>query len=221
MGARHDLTGQVFGQWTVIRAAEPDKYHRARWLCRCSCGKERVVTADNLRRGVSTSCGCVGRPKRATDLTGRRFGRLTVLEYVPPSGPRQSGALWRCRCDCGRETVVTAGNLKYGHTTSCGCVLAEAQQAPETRVAALKESPLTGPFETNIRAKRYAISNGSREWTIRNLSKFVRDNAELFGLSPDDAAELTRTAKALYNAWYSHCRWHGWSVTLLDAPEKN
>nr|DAL93249.1 MAG TPA: hypothetical protein [Caudoviricetes sp.] len=46
----------------------------------------------------------------------------------------------------------------------------EAQQAPAARVAALQISPLTGPYETNIRAKWYRISNGSREWEIKNLS---------------------------------------------------
>lgn len=215
--AKYDLAGQVFGQWTVLREAEPDKHNRARWVCQCVCGKERIVTADNLRRGVSTSCGCVGRQKPREDLTGQRFGRLTALEYVPSTGSR-NGALWRCQCDCGQETIAASGNLKNGHTTSCGCAAVEAQQDPEARVTALKKSPLTGAFETNIRAKWYAISTGQREWKIKNLSKFVRDNAEMFGVSPDDAVELDRTAKALYGASYSHCRWHGWSVTLLEDP---
>ena len=61
-----DLTGQVFGRWTVLSLAE-DKEHKNRlkrgskgavWLCRCECGTERTVISYNLRRGNSQSCGC-------------------------------------------------------------------------------------------------------------------------------------------------------------------
>lgn len=34
---------------------------------------------------------------------------------------RQGYAVWRCRCDCGNETVVGQTNLQSGHTSSCGC----------------------------------------------------------------------------------------------------
>lgn len=214
--AKSDLTGQVIGKWTVLREAEPGKANRTRWLCRCVCGKERVVDDYNLRGGLSTSCGCAKKTRRI-DLTGQRFGRLTVLEFVRTSEKGHS-LIWRCKCDCGNVVEVAGNNLRNGHTTSCGCALAEAQQAPEIRIAALKKSPLTGAFETNIRAKWYAISNGKREWKIKNLSKFVRDNAEMLGVNPDDTVELERTAKALYNAYYSNCRWHGWSVALIEDP---
>ena len=118
--AKFDLTGQVFGLWTVLHEAEPDKSGRARWLCRCQCGKERVVTADNLRSGKSTSCGHTRFPKLRADLTGQRFGRLTALEYAGSGGKRNS-AHWRCRCDCGNTCTVEDSHLKNGHTKSCGC----------------------------------------------------------------------------------------------------
>jgi hypothetical protein len=51
---------------------------------------------------------------RFIDITGQRFNALTVLEYI---GNRR----WRCRCDCGQETVVFSTNIRRGHTTSCGC----------------------------------------------------------------------------------------------------
>lgn len=56
---------------------------------------------------------------RVVDLTGRRFGKLVVLERA---GSAADGhAAWRCRCDCGNETVVTGAHLRKGETTSCGC----------------------------------------------------------------------------------------------------
>lgn len=53
------------------------------------------------------------------DLTGQRFGRLTVRELVKRS---KSGAiLWRCVCDCGNVVDVFASNLRSKDTVSCGC----------------------------------------------------------------------------------------------------
>lgn len=49
------------------------------------------------------------------DLTGQRFGRLTVKEYA-------GNSKWTCVCDCGNETKVLTSKLKNGHTQSCGCL---------------------------------------------------------------------------------------------------
>ena len=62
------------------------------------------------------------------DLTGRKFGRLSVVERVEntvsPGGVQQ--VRQRCKCDCGNETVVHAGNLRNGNTSSCGCLNIES-----------------------------------------------------------------------------------------------
>lgn len=57
------------------------------------------------------------------NLTGKKFGRLTVVQestpYIAPCGSRH--ARWLCRCECGNTTIVSAGNLRTGHVVSCGC----------------------------------------------------------------------------------------------------
>mgnify|MGYP007075839433 CR=1 FL=1 len=57
------------------------------------------------------------------DLTGQRFGRLTVIGR---SGEHNRQVLWLCKCDCGQTAKVTGGNLRSGHTKSCGCLNQEA-----------------------------------------------------------------------------------------------
>lgn len=61
------------------------------------------------------------------DLTGRKFGRLTVIERaedkVLPSGGRKTQ--WLCKCDCGNYTIVMSNNLIRNHTRSCGCLQKE------------------------------------------------------------------------------------------------
>lgn len=54
------------------------------------------------------------------DLKGRRFGRLKALSE---EGVNKSGhVLWRCRCDCDREVIVSGATLRNGDTKSCGCL---------------------------------------------------------------------------------------------------
>lgn len=56
---------------------------------------------------------------RKLDLTGKRYGRLTVL---CESGKNKYGNyMWRCACDCGERVDVAGGKLVSGHTQSCGC----------------------------------------------------------------------------------------------------
>lgn len=53
------------------------------------------------------------------DLTGQRFGRLTVIKQ---EGRNSSGKItWLCKCDCGNECVVVGNSLSTGNTVSCGC----------------------------------------------------------------------------------------------------
>ena len=56
------------------------------------------------------------------DLTGQKFGRLTVIERAENKGKQ---TCWLCKCECGNEKVVTGYCLKNGHTNSCGCLRKE------------------------------------------------------------------------------------------------
>jgi hypothetical protein len=53
------------------------------------------------------------------DKTGRRYGKLTVINRHGSAPNKQ--ATWLCKCDCGNYVVVVAGNLQSGNTNSCGC----------------------------------------------------------------------------------------------------
>ncbi len=73
-----------------------------------------------------TKCGAQCRPIyliRAGDLVGLRFGRLVVTHTLPKICPKRY--MKACLCDCGNEVVVRRANLIDGHTTSCGCLVAE------------------------------------------------------------------------------------------------
>lgn len=63
-------------------------------------------------------------PRRIKDLTGQRFGRLTVLSKTDK---RIDGrVVWCCQCECGNEVDVVSSYLLGGDTRSCGCLRADS-----------------------------------------------------------------------------------------------
>lgn len=59
MSAIKDITGQQFGELTVISFDGKDKRGEATWKCKCSCGNITTVTGHKLRSGWTKSCGCL------------------------------------------------------------------------------------------------------------------------------------------------------------------
>lgn len=120
MSAFKDLTGLQFGKLKVIEQFGINKSGKILWKCLCSCGKETTPTGNNLVSGGSTSCGC----SRCDDLTGRTFGRWTVIgrartrDYTLEPG-------WKVRCSCGRTSTVRGETLRNGTSKSCGCLRIE------------------------------------------------------------------------------------------------
>lgn len=129
MGTLIDLTGQTFHYLTVIKRVENNKYNKAQWLCKCRCGNEKIVVGTELRQGKVKSCGCYQQESRrnlAKDLTGQTFNYLTVLERY---GSNEKGqALWRCKCKCGNEKILSGIALRGNYTLSCGCYKKEIAQ---------------------------------------------------------------------------------------------
>lgn len=119
------------------------------WRCRCDCGRECLVTSAQLSRGDRKSCGCLRHPK-PKDMTGRRFGSLTVTEYA---GRRGRNHYWKCQCDCGCQAEVSQNNLVSGHTKSCGCL---QRQSPANNMrlvdgtsVAMIEKRMVSPIASN------------------------------------------------------------------------
>jgi hypothetical protein len=71
------------------------------------------------------------------DLTGRRFGKLTVVKLSEKKGLHPE---WDCICDCGKPTTASATNLKQGNTASCSCLQKE-RASEEHKVHGLACTP--------------------------------------------------------------------------------
>lgn len=82
--------------------------------------------------------------RKPIDLTGQRFGRLTIVDRAP-SKPGRAGAFWNAVCDCGGTTQARASDFKKGHVNSCGCYRREMSKSRATH------------GESHPRTKEYAI----------------------------------------------------------------
>lgn len=95
--------------------------------------------------------------RKYIDLTGEKFGRLTVLErvddYVSPKGQKQKQYL--CKCECGKNTITHGNSLMKGVTQSCGCFNIERRQVKSKKRKYLRISSF------NIHDDKYTESQNS------------------------------------------------------------
>lgn len=110
-----DLTGQRFGYLTVIQRTNEPHEKDTKWLCRCDCGKEKIVATKNLRCGGTISCGHCS---KQYDYTGQQFGVMKVIEK---SKIVDGKTFYICQCDCGKTKEIRGTDLKRKDFSKCVC----------------------------------------------------------------------------------------------------
>lgn len=145
--------GKKYNMLTVLEFDHKNKAYKKYFKCRCDCGKEVVVRADKIESGHTKSCGCIGLSSRINDISGQRFGKITVLR--PTERRQSSNVVWECQCDCGRLVYSTGTNLRAGRTKSCG----KCNKA--TDITGMRSGKLVALEPTNQK------SNGSIIWKCK------------------------------------------------------
>lgn len=78
-----EMVGKVFGRLTVKELHAKDAHGRTSWLCLCSCGNSKVATANNLRRSLTKSCGCLQKERAsAASVTHGESGTLAYRTWA-------------------------------------------------------------------------------------------------------------------------------------------
>lgn len=112
---------------------------------------------------------------RVIDEMGNRYGKLVVIERIENSKTGQ--AVWRCKCDCGEETIVFAQNLRRGATRSCGC----------SRTDYIANLTLV---QRRARAHRLPFGEASFRKALRSMKASARARGYQWGLSDEEARTL-------------------------------
>ncbi len=165
-----DLVGKTFGKLTVVKQLplEPGKKMGRKWLCRCECGNTTELYTKTLKAGIIKSCGC---SKKAENLIGRVFGKLTVLGLSDKRGPRgfRTVPLWECRCECGNITYKATDTLKNDEVSMCsecngryGASFAREQAGfvEGTQVSKLRSTKPSRVNKTGVRGVSYSEKTG-------------------------------------------------------------
>lgn len=158
-----NLIGEKFGKLTVIE--KTDKRYgggQVVWKCACDCGEIVFSNSDALVRGRKQSCGCA----RGIDISGKRFGRLTVVSKLDER--RNGNILWRCLCDCGNYTVAPARTLICGASKSCGCLIVDTLKA--------QVGELNPNWNPNLTAEQRVANRNHPEYAKWRDAVYKRDN---------------------------------------------
>jgi hypothetical protein len=112
-------------------------------VCTTLAGPDRNPTFLRKAR-VMAVVHAIPTSPRFENLTGRKFGRLTVESYA---GMRGHNHFWNCLCRDGNRKVVQAGHLKSGAIRSCGCLLSETTRKRRTSHGASRPGQVTDEYK--------------------------------------------------------------------------
>ena len=119
-----DLKNKKFGKLLVVGKGESRKGHTY-WICKCECGKTSTVATQNLRQGLTKSCGCfsakLAAERKTLKIKGHKFGLLTAIKRIPKTESKNVRSKWFCECECGNTSEIETYKLTSGNTKSCGC----------------------------------------------------------------------------------------------------
>lgn len=127
-----DLTGQVFGLWTVVERDHDTTEPGACYVCVCTCGLRKTLRGTYLTTGRTTGCrSCHSRriglgTQRRNDLVGEKFGDWMVLAFSHIGSGR---AYWTCVCICGLTKAVNGVALRSGESSSCASCARKRRRA--------------------------------------------------------------------------------------------
>ena len=115
------------------------------------------------------------------DLTGKTFGKLTVVSEAGKSSC--NAIMWLCNCACGNTTKVAAGSLKSGNTKSCGCI-SKAWNKLFPGTAAL--NGLFASYKRNAKLRGYKFS-----LSIDQFQSLTSQNCHYCGVKPMQTKRTT------------------------------
>lgn len=211
MAVTQDLTGQRFGFLTVMGRTEPDEKGYRRWRCRCDCGRETEVLTSNLRRSPNVSCGC----RKRNDLTGKKIGKLTVLERSDQYATRgqRKRQLWKCLCDCGEVTYKATDTLTNPDRSMCKACAASYAAGKARENAGYREGTQVSrirdisPDSRNLSGTRGVYLNTKTgKYRVRLKFKGVTYNLGTFSSLEAAIKERARAEEEIFGKYLDACQ---------------
>lgn len=117
------------------------------------------------------------------DLTGKQFGRLTVISAIYIDSIKK----WKCLCECGNEKITTANLLNFNKVRSCGCLYLDSRKDVAERAKIRNSKPpevasfnrLYADYKNRAKLKNIDFSLSEEEF-----KKITKNNCEYCGIEP-------------------------------------
>lgn len=152
--------------------------------------------------------------------TGKKYGKLTVLQYVRQD--KNCNAVFLCLCDCGMTTEVTGNRLRSGKTKSCGCLITETARKMGEKYAAqssarLKEFNKTA--EHRAQASQAATKHGGTNEKLFRMWSRMRDRCN--SPNSDHARWYHDKGIRVCDEWNDYATFREWAYAngYSDPPE--
>jgi len=166
-GYKYTAMGREFR----VKVTDLPEKSKMKVLVRCpECGVARRVAWQSIADKDNTYCQkCASKVANFEDLTGQKFGRLSVLGLSDKRGSRGQ-YYYDCLCDCGERTTVEGTSLSSGATRSCGCLQREVSSA---RMSALtgELNPMWDSTKTDEDRHSGHSDAGHRAWREKVFAK--------------------------------------------------
>lgn len=124
-----DFTGKTINgiliKYPVNESGGSGKHKK--WVCECpQCHKEYITQSNHIKTNISSVCAECSRVHRE-DLSGQKYGHLTVDFMINPGKYKRTKC--SCTCDCGSTgVIVQANHIKDGSIKSCGCMISYPEE---------------------------------------------------------------------------------------------
>lgn len=93
-------------------------------------------------------------------LTGQKFGRLTVERDAPEHQGEPGQSYWLCRCECGSTKTVKGSYLKRGIVVSCGCSRKESSVRAAAKAALVRRAVRRPPIDNGDGTHSIPLTKG-------------------------------------------------------------
>ena len=133
----------------------------------------------------------MGIKKILIDITGQKFGRLTVINQDGIS--KWGDARWLCKCDCGEEKVIAGKSLRGGYTKSCGCLRREITGNKNKLIPGLAS------MKNKMALYKRSAKNRGLKWNLNEeqFKKITQKDCYYCGAKPNNIS-----GKKKYNGEY-------------------
>lgn len=163
-----------------------------------------------------------------TDLTGKRFGRWTVIKLAyhgkAYDARRRKRRIihWRCRCDCGIELAVNGANLQRGLTRSCGCLRRDTTRRLSTKHGHATRKNYTGVYSCWAAMLSRCYDRNQRSYRnyggrgIKVCKRWLKFENFLADMGPRPSGLTLDRINNDGNYKPSNCRWATWSEQVKN-----